>query len=111
MTRFVQRCALMKATQRVWALRGGQPDDLAASEVGCGRTARVASLGIVLCETLKNLAGANSWHEVNTVDGQAGKCKHDAQSFSEKKKMALSKGEKLQKISNMVFRDSARGVG
>ena len=27
----------MKAKQRVWALRGGQPDDLAASEVGCGQ--------------------------------------------------------------------------
>jgi len=32
-----QRCALMKAKQRVPALRGGQPDDLASNRGSCDR--------------------------------------------------------------------------
>src|ERR1700730_13898748 len=40
-----QRCALMKAKQRVPALRGGQPDDLASNRGSCDRISlRCASM-------------------------------------------------------------------
>src|SRR5260370_21159514 len=39
-----QRCALMKAKQRVPALRGGRPDDLASNGGGCDRNFVAARL-------------------------------------------------------------------